>query len=190
MAGKMRKFALWKVPNITYKKARTILEQFYRIGVWRFAIWYSYFKGLVITEISVSFYTDCLLGFGNPKKAVKIPIEIYHNTIHQLSKVICRLREWSQGLIPYCKQDEALIVFDRDGWCHCNNINEIFTEDSEGSFGFDCNNWLGSLDGFNILHRPNMVLDKYQDIIKKGIPKYISHTQFDMLDKALNYEYS
>ena len=93
-------------------------------------------------------------------------------------------------MIPYSKQDEVLIVFDRDGWCFCNNSNEIFTEELEDSFGFDSNNWLGSLDGFNILHRSNMVLDKYQDILKKGVPKYISHTQFDMLDKALNYEYS
>ena len=165
-------------------------EIFYRIGIWRFAWGYSYFSGIEITDSSVSFYSETPLGFGDPKEAVQIPVNIYHNAIKQLSIMIDNLKNWSKGLASNNSQQEAIIAFNQESWCLCNNSREIITENPDDGLGLDHDNWVGTLDGLNFTHHPNVVLDRYQEIINTGNTQYLSHQQFDLLNKALCYEYS
>lgn len=161
----------------------------YRVGIWRFSFGYSYFTGVEISQSSVTFLNDVSLGFGNPKDSVEIQLDIYHYILKILQTIQSNFINWVNELPTIKSREQAVIAIGREQWCLCDNGRELLTESADDGIGFNDNNWYGSVDGFNICAKANTTLDTFTDIIQLGETRYISHAMFDILNKALSYEY-
>ncbi len=162
---------------------------FYRVGVWTFSMGYGYFTGVEISTTSVNFIMNQPLGFGTPQEAVAISDDKYQYILSRLRGIFSNFIYWVEVLPEDNSKNGGLVSVATYDWCLCNNAKEIKTQEYEDGVRYNDKNWVGSMDGLNVRNHANSVLDTYLEIIKSGKVKYISHTIFELLDKALSFEY-